>query len=68
MYEVLAKDRYEATDRLTEALAFGDEKQFHLYDVIRPSDDATKAEPIKLEPPTGWLKLLREQLVGNKKR
>jgi hypothetical protein len=68
VYEVLATDRYEATDRLSEAFAFGDEKMYHAYDVIRPSDDATKAEPIRLEPPTGWLKLLREQLTGSKKK
>jgi hypothetical protein len=68
VYEVLAKDRPEATDRLMEAFAFGDERSFHVYDVIRPSDDPTKSEPVRLEPPTGWMTLLREQLTGSKKR
>ena len=68
VYEVLAADRYEATDRIMEAFAFGDERTFHAYDVIRASDDPGQSEPAKLEPPTGWLKLLREQLAGSKKK
>jgi hypothetical protein len=64
VYEVLAADRYEATDRLMEAIACGDEKLLHIYDVIRPSDDKTRPEPVRLEPPTGWMRLLREQLIG----
>ena len=68
VYEVPAANRIEATDRLMEAFAFGDEKVFHAYDVIRPSDNAGKLEPVRLEPPTGWMKLLREQLIGSKKR
>jgi hypothetical protein len=51
-----------------EAFAFGDEKVYHVYDVIRPSDDPGKSEPVRLEPPAGWIKLLREQLAGSKKR
>src|SRR3954451_16044799 len=42
VYEVLAQDRIEATDRLMEAIACGDEKLLHVYDVIRPSDDPDK--------------------------
>jgi hypothetical protein len=68
VYEVPAADRIEATDRLMEAFAFGDEKVYHVYDVIRPSDDPSKSEPVRLEPPAGWMKLLREQLAGSKKR
>ena len=64
VYEVLAKDRYEATDHLMEAFACGDEKLFHVYDAVRPSDDSSRPEAIKLEPPTGWMRLLREQLLG----
>jgi hypothetical protein len=67
VYEVLAKDRIEATDRLMEAIACGDEKLFHVYDVIRPSDDPGRPEPVRLEPPTGWMRLLREQLIGSKR-
>ena len=68
VYEVLAKDRIEATDRLMEAIACGDEKLFHAYDLIRPSGDPSRPEPVRLEPPTGWMKLLREQLLGTKER
>ena len=68
VYEVLAKDRIEATDRLMEAIAYGDEKLFHSYDVIRPSDDTSRPEPVRLEPPTGWMKLVREQVLGTNKR
>ena len=67
VYEVLAKDRVDATDRLMEAIAYGDEKLLHTYDVIRPSDDPGKVEPVRLEPPTGWMKLVREQLLGSKR-
>ncbi len=69
VYEVHAKNRIEATDRLMEAFAFGDEKSYHLYDLIRPSDDPnSKGEPVRLRPPTGWMSLLRDQLLGTGKR
>ena len=59
VYEVPAKNRIEATDRMLEALAFHVEKDFHVKVTIR--EPATKPEQGK---PAGWLTLIMRQLTG----
>ena len=41
IYEVPADNRYQATNRMMEAIVLGCEKDFHLYDVIRPAGSPT---------------------------
>jgi hypothetical protein len=65
IYEVPAENRFEATDRMMEALAFHAEGQFHVKDVIRePGARPGHGKAVALKPPAGWLGLLRRQLGG----
>ena len=68
VYEVPADTQIQATDRMLEALVLGVEKDFHVKDIIR----APEAKPgtgvtVSLDPPRGWLSILRDQLVGSGK-
>ena len=70
IYEVPANDRIEATDRMLEAIEQGVEKDYHVKDVIRAPRDAPRDGPgtgtrVSLDPPRGWLTILREQLLGS---
>ena len=65
IYEVPAEDQYQATDRMMEALALHVERDFHAKDIIRaPDAKPGQGKKISLDPPAGWLTLLRRQLTG----
>ena len=65
VYEVPADSRYEATDRMLEALELHTEKNYHVTDVIRePGATSGQGKAVDLKPPTGWLRLIIEQLIG----
>lgn len=69
VYEVPADNRIQATDRMLEALALGVEKDYHVKDVIRePAGRPGSGVKIRLEPPRGWLSILRDQLLGDRSR
>ena len=62
VYEIPADDRYQATERMLEALMLKTERDYHVRDYIRePGEAAGKGKPVDLRP-TGWLTLIREQL------
>ena len=54
IYEVPGENRYQATNRMMEAIVLGCEKDFHVYDVIRPADSPTAFVRVDMRPPTGW--------------
>ena len=65
IYEVPAKNRIEATDRMIEALALRVEGDFHVKDIIRaPGSKPGQGKQVDLKPPAGWLTLLVRQLTG----
>jgi len=65
VYEVPATNRIEATDRMMEALALHVERDFHVKDIIRePGAKPGQGKPVSLQPPAGWLTLLKRQLSG----
>jgi hypothetical protein len=65
VYEVPAKNRIEATDRMIEALTLRVEGDFHVKDIIRdPDAKPGEGSKVTLKPPEGWLSLLRKQLLG----
>lgn len=67
VYEVPAENRYQATDRMLEALLLHTEKDYHVKDYIRdPGEKPGKGTPVKLALPAGWLTLLIRQLTGRK--
>ena len=65
IYEVPAKNRIEATDRMIEALALRVEGDFHVKDIIRdPDAKPGEGAKVTLRRPDGWLTLMRKQLLG----
>jgi len=64
IYEVPAGNRYQATDRMMEAIALHTEKDYHVKDVIRECGKQTVSSRIELRPPTGWWTLFIQQLFG----
>jgi hypothetical protein len=65
VYEVPADSRYEATDRMLEALELHTEKAYHVTDVIRePGAKSGQGKAADLKPPASWLRLIIEQLIG----
>jgi hypothetical protein len=65
LYEVPAKNRIEATNRMMEALALHVEGDYHLTDYVRsPDDPHGKGKRISLKPPKGWVTTLLDQLLG----
>ena len=65
VYEVPANNRYEAADRMREALELHTEKAYHVTDVVREKDAKPgQGKAIDLRPPTNWLRLIVEQLIG----
>ncbi len=65
VYQVLADNRIEATDRMLEALTLGVVDDFHVKDVLRdPNGKPGSGTQISLKPPKGWGTLLLDQLLG----
>jgi hypothetical protein len=64
IYEVPADNRYQATDRMMEAIALRTERDYHVKDVIRLCGDNGAFTKVELRPPTGWLTTLMDQLFG----
>jgi hypothetical protein len=65
VYEVPADNRIQATGRMQEALLLHVEKDFHVRDVIRePGVKSGEGKTVDLKPPTGWLRLIKQQLMG----
>jgi hypothetical protein len=65
IYEVPGDNQIEATNRMTEALVFHVERDYHVADYVKaPGEADGKGHRIGLEPPKGWLKLLVEQILG----
>jgi hypothetical protein len=63
IYEVPAKNRIEATDRMIEALTLRVEGDFHVKDIIRdPDAKPGQGSKVSLKPPEGWLGLTAKQL------
>jgi hypothetical protein len=64
IYEMPAENRYQATDRMMEAIALRTERDYHVKDVIRLCGRETPSSKIELRGPTGWWTLLLQQLFG----
>lgn len=64
IYEVPADNRYQATDRMMEAIVLGTEKDYHVRDVIRLCENDSPFSKVELQPPTGWWTILMSQLFG----
>jgi hypothetical protein len=65
LYEVVADNQYQATERMAEAVALHVEKDFHVKDIIRePDAKPGQGKAVDLKPPAGWLTLLKQQLSG----
>ncbi len=63
IYKVPAETRYQATDRMLEALVLHVEKDYHVKDIIRePGDKPGQGKAVVLRPAKGWITLLKEQL------
>jgi hypothetical protein len=64
-YVVPGRDMYQASDRMRRAIELRVENDFHVGDYIRlEGDKSGRGKRLNLEPPTSWLGLLIEQLVG----
>ena len=64
IYEVPADNRYQATDRMMEAIELGTEKDYLVKDVVRLSERDGPGIKVDLRPPVSWWRLLIEQLFG----
>ncbi len=65
VYEVPGKDQVEAINNLSDAVQYHVEKSYHVGDYIRDADDPPgKGRRFRIHPPTGWLKILRDQVLG----
>ena len=65
VYEVPADNPQQATDRMIEALTLHVERDFHKKDIIRePGVKPGQGLPVELKLPTGWLRLIVQQLTG----
>jgi hypothetical protein len=64
IYEVPAKTRYQATDRMMEAIELRTEKDYHVKDVIRLCEKDSPFSKVELRPPAGWWDILMSQLFG----
>jgi hypothetical protein len=66
IYQVPAKDRLEATNRMMQAIALRVERDYHVMDYVKSPDDAAgKGTKANLELPKGWVTGLLEQLFGS---
>ncbi len=66
IYQVPAKDRVEATNRMMQAIALRVERDYHVMDYVKSPDDAAgKGTKANLEPPKGWVAGFLEQLFGS---
>ena len=65
IYEIPGNNQMQATDRMMEAVALHVERDFHTKDIIRaPGAKPGEGKRISLDPPAGWLTLLKRQLSG----
>ena len=65
VYKVPASSRIQAAERLKEALARQEERDFHIVDIIRePGSKPGQGKKVALKRPRGWFNLVRRQLVG----
>jgi hypothetical protein len=65
IYEVPADNRYQATNRMMEAILLGTEKDYHMRDVIRLCENDAPFSKVELRQPTGWWTILMDQLFGS---
>ena len=64
VYKVPAGSQQQAKDRLREALALQEERDFHVIDIVRePGAKPGQGTKVNLKPPTGWLSLLKRQFI-----
>jgi hypothetical protein len=69
IYEVPADNQIEATNRMMEAIVLHVERDYHVTDYVKaPNDPDGKGHKVDLTPPTGWMTLLLEQLLGRSKK
>jgi hypothetical protein len=69
IYEIPADDRIEATDTMLEALELGVEKDYHVRDIVKKTDDdASYFKPVDLtsaaKPPATMVTIFKRQLTG----
>lgn len=64
IYEVPADTRYQATDRMMEAIELRTEKDYHVKDVIRLCEKDSPLYKAELRQATGWWTTLIGQLLG----
>jgi hypothetical protein len=64
IYEVPAENRYEATDRMMEAIALRTERDYHVKDIIRLCEKDAPFSRVELRRPAGWWRILMSQLFG----
>jgi hypothetical protein len=63
IFEVPARDEYEATDQLMAAREAHQDKKFLVKLIVRQHGDNNKTV-IDMRPPASWLLLLKTQLLG----
>jgi hypothetical protein len=64
IYEVPADNRYQATNRMMEAIVLGTEKDYHVKDIVRLCEKDAPFSKVELRPPGGWWDILMSQLFG----
>jgi hypothetical protein len=66
IYEVPADNRYQATNRMMEAIVLGTEKDYHVKDIVRLCEKDGPFTKVELRPPSGWLPILMSQIFGHR--
>ena len=64
IYEVPAENRYQATDRMMEAIELRTDKDYHVKDVIRLCERDSTLSEVELRGPTSWWTIIMSQLFG----
>lgn len=64
IYEVPADNRYQATNRMMEAIVLGTTKDYHVSDVVRECGGQEQLVKMELRPAPGWWTLFVRQLFG----
>jgi hypothetical protein len=63
IFEVPAKNQYQATEELMEAREFHQEKVYHVKTIVRLSGEK-RGIPIDPRPPAKWGTIFKRQLTG----
>jgi hypothetical protein len=65
IYEIPADNRYQATERMLEALELHTEADYHVTDLVREhGEKPAHRQPVDLRPPARWGTIFKRQLTG----